>query len=144
MLTGLHAYTRTRVALRHSPGDLCLAQVCDSRRPQEVQSRVSGLVALRVLGCGAQRLGFEPLVQNGSMHSAVHQRFLMRRRFVGVCLSVQMRRHGDEVARLAGGSYVARGRSDDTMNLGGIKVRASRTLVPSDQLVLQRPALIDR
>ena len=33
-----------------------------------------------------------------------------------------LRRHGDEVKRLACGYYVAHGRSDDTMNLGGIKV----------------------
>ena len=33
-----------------------------------------------------------------------------------------LRRHGDEVARLAGGYYRALGRCDDTMNLGGIKV----------------------
>lgn len=33
-----------------------------------------------------------------------------------------LRRHGDEVARLAGGYYRALGRVDDTMNLGGIKV----------------------
>ena len=33
-----------------------------------------------------------------------------------------LRRHGDEVERLSGGYYVALGRCDDTMNLGGIKV----------------------
>ncbi|KAK9862190.1 hypothetical protein WJX84_000590 [Apatococcus fuscideae] len=33
-----------------------------------------------------------------------------------------LRRHGDEVERLPNGYYVAHGRSDDTMNLGGIKV----------------------
>ncbi len=33
-----------------------------------------------------------------------------------------LRRHGDEVERLPGGYYVALGRCDDTMNLGGIKV----------------------
>lgn len=33
-----------------------------------------------------------------------------------------LRRHGDEVQRLAGGYYRALGRCDDTMNLGGIKV----------------------
>lgn len=37
--------------------------------------------------------------------------------------STQLRRHGDEVARLPGGFYRALGRADDTMNLGGIKVR---------------------
>jgi acetyl-CoA synthetase len=34
----------------------------------------------------------------------------------------QLRRHGDQVARLPGGYYRALGRADDTMNLGGIKV----------------------
>ena len=33
-----------------------------------------------------------------------------------------LRRHGDQVARLPGGYFVAQGRADDTMNLGGIKV----------------------
>ena len=34
-----------------------------------------------------------------------------------------LRRHGDEVERLPGGYYIALGRCDDTMNLGGIKAR---------------------
>ena len=33
-----------------------------------------------------------------------------------------LRRHGDEMERLPGGAYRAHGRSDDAMNLGGIKV----------------------
>jgi acetyl-CoA synthetase len=33
-----------------------------------------------------------------------------------------LRRHGDEIARLPNGYFKARGRVDDTMNLGGIKV----------------------
>jgi acetyl-CoA synthetase len=33
-----------------------------------------------------------------------------------------LRRHGDRLVRLAGGFYRALGRTDDTMNLGGIKV----------------------
>jgi acetyl-CoA synthetase len=33
-----------------------------------------------------------------------------------------LRRHGDQMERLAGGWYRAHGRADDTMNLGGIKV----------------------
>jgi acetyl-CoA synthetase len=33
-----------------------------------------------------------------------------------------LRRHGDQMERLAGGSFRAHGRADDTMNLGGIKV----------------------
>jgi len=46
-----------------------------------------------------------------------------------------LRRHGDTVARIAGGVYCARGRSDDTMNLGGIKVSSveiERTCMASD------------
>lgn len=35
---------------------------------------------------------------------------------------VPLRRHGDTFERLKGGFYTAHGRSDDTMNLGGIKV----------------------
>jgi acetyl-CoA synthetase len=34
----------------------------------------------------------------------------------------ELRRHGDQIARLAGGYFRAQGRADDTMNLGGIKV----------------------
>ena len=36
-----------------------------------------------------------------------------------------LRRHGDQITRLAGGFYRAQGRMDDTMNLGGIKVSAA-------------------
>jgi acetyl-CoA synthetase len=36
---------------------------------------------------------------------------------------MQLRRHGDEFERLPNGYYRALGRCDDTMNLGGIKVR---------------------
>ena len=36
-----------------------------------------------------------------------------------------LRRHGDEVQRFGNGYYAALGRCDDTMNLGGIKVRLS-------------------
>ena len=39
--------------------------------------------------------------------------------------AVPLRRHGDEVESLPGGFYVAHGRCDDTMNLGGIKVCCS-------------------
>ena len=38
--------------------------------------------------------------------------------------SVQLRRHGDRVVRLLGGSSRAGGRVDDAMNLGGIKTSA--------------------
>ena len=37
---------------------------------------------------------------------------------------VRLRRHGDGLARLPGGAYAARGRVDDALNLGGIKVAA--------------------
>jgi acetyl-CoA synthetase len=37
-------------------------------------------------------------------------------------LSLPLRRHGDQMERLPNGYYRARGRVDDTMNLGGIKV----------------------
>ena len=33
-----------------------------------------------------------------------------------------LRRHGDEITRLHRGHFTAQGRTDDTMNLGGIKV----------------------
>ena len=36
--------------------------------------------------------------------------------------SRNLRRHGDEIARLSSGFYRAHGRVDDTMNLGGIKI----------------------
>jgi hypothetical protein len=39
---------------------------------------------------------------------------------------VPLRRHGDEVQALPGGYYRALGRCDDTMNLGGIKVRRAQ------------------
>ena len=45
--------------------------------------------------------------------------------------STRLRRHGDEVERLPQGYYVAHGRSDDTMNLGGIKVRLPDTHIHS-------------
>jgi acetyl-CoA synthetase len=36
-----------------------------------------------------------------------------------------LRRHGDQIERLANGYYRAQGRVDDTMNLGGIKVSST-------------------
>ncbi len=36
-----------------------------------------------------------------------------------------LRRHGDRIARLPGGTFRALGRMDDTMNLGGIKIGAA-------------------
>lgn len=38
-------------------------------------------------------------------------------------MTQRLRRHGDIVERLVGGFYRAHGRADDTMNLGGIKVK---------------------
>jgi acyl-coenzyme A synthetase/AMP-(fatty) acid ligase len=38
---------------------------------------------------------------------------------------LRLRRHGDELARLAGGRLRAQGRADDAMNLGGVKVAAA-------------------
>jgi acetyl-CoA synthetase len=37
----------------------------------------------------------------------------------------QLRRHGDYFRRMPGGYYVAGGRADDTMNLGGIKISSA-------------------
>ena len=37
----------------------------------------------------------------------------------------QLRRHGDQMERLGGGYYRIHGRTDDTMNLGGIKVSSA-------------------
>lgn len=36
-----------------------------------------------------------------------------------------LRRHGDILKRTVGGHFIVQGRSDDTMNLGGIKVTCS-------------------
>ncbi len=49
-----------------------------------------------------------------------------------------LRRHGDEVERLANGYYRVLGRVDDTMNLGGIKISAAeieRALAGMDDIV---------
>jgi acetyl-CoA synthetase len=40
-------------------------------------------------------------------------------------LPIPLRRHGDRVERLPNGYYRAHGRTDDTMNLGGIKVSSA-------------------
>ncbi|KAJ7536957.1 hypothetical protein O6H91_12G089700 [Diphasiastrum complanatum] len=55
-----------------------------------------------------------------------------------------LRRHGDEFERTIGGYYKARGRVDDTMNLGGIKVSSveiERICNLSDQRVLETAAI---
>lgn len=43
----------------------------------------------------------------------------------------KLRRHGDILKRTVGGFLVVQGRADDTMNLGGIKVKKSLQLPPS-------------
>jgi acetyl-CoA synthetase len=50
-----------------------------------------------------------------------------------------LRRHGDQVARLADGCYRALGRADDTMNLGGIKVSS----VELERAVNDHPAVYE-
>jgi acetyl-CoA synthetase len=50
-----------------------------------------------------------------------------------------LRRHGDQMARLPGGYYRARGRADDTMNLGGIKVSS----VELERVVGEHPAVYE-
>jgi acetyl-CoA synthetase len=48
-----------------------------------------------------------------------------------------LRRHGDQLQRLHGGYFRARGRADDTMNLGGIKVSS----LELEQIVDTHPAV---
>jgi acetyl-CoA synthetase len=50
---------------------------------------------------------------------------------------VPLRRHGDEIERLAGGGYRVHGRCDDTMNLGGIKVSS----VEIERVLNRHPAV---
>ncbi len=50
-----------------------------------------------------------------------------------------LRRHGDQIARLAAGFYQARGRADDTMNLGGIKVSS----LELERVVNEHPAVFE-
>ena len=52
-----------------------------------------------------------------------------------LCSGMPLRRHGDEVQRLPGGSYRALGRCDDTMNLGGVKVSWLSVISPFSQMV---------
>ncbi|XP_011623292.1 probable acyl-activating enzyme 17, peroxisomal isoform X2 [Amborella trichopoda] len=55
-----------------------------------------------------------------------------------------LRRHGDEFERTAGGYYRAHGRTDDTMNLGGIKVSSieiERICNGADESVLETAAI---
>ena len=50
-----------------------------------------------------------------------------------------LRRHGDQIERLHGGFYRARGRADDTMNLGGIKVSS----IELEQILDAHPAVYE-
>jgi acetyl-CoA synthetase len=50
-----------------------------------------------------------------------------------------LRRHGDQLERLLGGYYRARGRADDTMNLGGIKVSS----IELEQAIDTHPAVYE-
>ncbi len=50
-----------------------------------------------------------------------------------------LRRHGDRVQVLPGGSYKAQGRADDTMNLGGIKIGA----LELERVVNEHPAVLE-
>ena len=50
-----------------------------------------------------------------------------------------LRRHGDQMERLAGGFFRAHGRADDTMNLGGIKVSS----VELEAVLGSHPAVVE-
>ena len=54
-----------------------------------------------------------------------------------------LRRHGDEIARLAGDFFSAEGRADDTMNLGGIKVSSLEIerVLAADQAIYEAAAV---
>jgi acetyl-CoA synthetase len=54
-----------------------------------------------------------------------------------------LRRHGDQVCRLSRDFYAAKGRMDDTMNLGGIKVSSVEleTVIGSHEAVLECAAV---
>jgi len=57
---------------------------------------------------------------------------------------VVLRRHGDAFERLPGGFYQAHGRTDDTMNLGGIKtssVELERVCSASHPAILETAAV---
>jgi acetyl-CoA synthetase len=50
-----------------------------------------------------------------------------------------LRRHGDRIQVLPGGRYKAQGRSDDTMNLGGIKIGP----LELERVVNEHPAIVE-
>jgi len=49
-----------------------------------------------------------------------------------------LRRHGDQVEKLAAGGWRALGRVDDTMNLGGIKISSAEI----ERALLSRPVTV--
>jgi acetyl-CoA synthetase len=53
--------------------------------------------------------------------------------------SIPLRRHGDQIERLPNGYYCARGRVDDTMNLGGIKVSSAEI----EQVLNREPGICE-
>ncbi|WP_407893807.1 AMP-binding protein [Scytonema sp. NUACC26] len=53
--------------------------------------------------------------------------------------STPLRRHGDQIERLPNGYYCARGRVDDTMNLGGIKVSSAEI----EQVLNRQPGICE-
>ena len=57
--------------------------------------------------------------------------------------SKQLRRHGDELVRLKNGYYKTLGRTDDSMNLGGIKVSATQieSVINSLEFVTESAAI---
>lgn len=75
-------------------------------------------ICFRELAIAPPMLGTSQLLLNNN-HSKVYFEGMPRKQGT----SVFLRRHGDEMERLPGGYYRALGRSDDTMNLGGIKVK---------------------
>lgn len=87
------------------------------REGDSISAHGSGECVAGELALGAPMLGVSQKLLNRD-HADVYYKGMPASPIRGVWL----RRHGDEVARLPGGSYAAHGRADDTMNLGGIKV----------------------
>ncbi|XP_068310642.1 probable CoA ligase CCL12 [Pyrus communis] len=61
-----------------------------------------------------------------------------------ICNGTQLRRHGDILKRTIGGYLIVQGRSDDTMNLGGIKtssVEIERVCDQADESILETAAV---
>ncbi|XP_024519246.1 probable acyl-activating enzyme 18, peroxisomal isoform X1 [Selaginella moellendorffii] len=82
----------------------------DSGRPYPDDQPCSGEIALF-----PKLLGASYTLLNADHHKVYFEG-------MPVINGIQLRRHGDVFERIAGGFYKAKGRADDTMNLGGIKV----------------------